>query len=324
MSHFYNPKTGKGFQLSFGEPADTAVAAARAASVGPWELSTYFGPHPAATDMADWAYAQAVDAMRKGNRPLAMEQLGWAVHYIADLTVPQHATDEGGPKSGSLHVEYEAGCDTALEKADFPHATNGGIYHDTWRPGQFGEEAANQSAPLVGKAKNKNTWSEVQVKMIPLAERLTAGLLARFYRRWQDEDFNVVLVTMNRVRDLTGDIDSGVSVGPEADFYAKINVDGKGYQTGVVDGGDDIQPNKIVPYAWVFPKWLSKSRPIQANAGELGGSARLVLADGTGRVDRVPVPQPVERTSGNDGTGRSSPGALNSVSRSGPMVKSRG
>ncbi len=105
--------------------------------------------------MADWAYAQAVDAMRAGKVKEAMTHLGWALHYIADLTVPQHATDEQAAKPGSNHVAFENECDIFIAKVGFPHATSDGVYNAEWRPGQFGMYAAASRQPALGTQKTR-------------------------------------------------------------------------------------------------------------------------------------------------------------------------
>ena len=51
------------------------------------------GPHPSATDAVEWNYAQAVSAMRAGDKPAAMVGLGRAAKLMQGLTVPHLATD---------------------------------------------------------------------------------------------------------------------------------------------------------------------------------------------------------------------------------------
>jgi len=258
FTHFYNPSTQKGFVLDMGEynPIKNAISFL---SLAPWKYMTLKGPHPSMADMADWYYAQAVKAMRANNKAGAMAYLGYVLHYVADATVPQHVTDEGAQKPGSQHVAYENFCDNAIKASNFPHATSGGLYKpDSWSPGQYIKDAASYSKPLLSKAKNTSQFGQACTPMIPLAERYSAGLLDRFYRKWQSEQFAVVVVTIDRCKAVdhwipTRDLDNP----DDADFYAHVWIAGRQYETGVVDGTDDMSPNTLVPYAWVFPKWIS-------------------------------------------------------------------
>jgi len=284
MSHFYNPSTGKGLVLKFGPLLDPIVAAAREASIiADWTIWTLFGPHVSATDMADWKYGQAVDAMRRGNKPDALRYLGWALHLVADCTVPQHVTDESGVTLGSQHTEYEEAVDLVLTAID--HPTSGGIYNDAWRPGGFAEYAAQQAAPLLGQAKlvehvdNAGLMGALPVaqSLVPLAERLTAGLMLRFYNRWATENFAVVVASIDRVRDVEGDLD----VPGDADFYAKANIAGRAYQTGSIDGGRDVKPNKVAPDNWVFIRWVDlPSPPDVVSAGSLWSEGSPLASQG--------------------------------------------
>ncbi|MBD2498914.1 hypothetical protein [Nostoc sp. FACHB-280] len=260
FSHFYNPATGKGLVLDFGK-YNFAVDAAQFVSLGSWELYTLTGPQPGSNDMADWAYAQAVDEMRKGNTAKAVTWMGWVLHYVQDVTVPQHATDEGAQKPGSMHTEYENAVDTYLNS--LPHATQGGIYRNDWRPGQYIEEAARRSTPLLSLAKNSATFYNSAQQMVPLAEQLGAGLLKRFYELWQSENFSVVILTIERVKAInTSWVWYYVDYPDQADFYPNITIGNstlgsKAYGGSSIDGGDDVYPNKLLPFSWVFPKWIN-------------------------------------------------------------------
>ncbi len=286
FSHFHNPATGKGFVLDFSK-YNFALDASKFFSIGPWELYTMSGPQPSSTDMADWAYAEAVEQMRKGNTAAAITKIGWVLHYIQDTTVPQHATDEGAQKPGSMHVAYEEAVDTYLSR--IAHATRGGVYNDTWRPGQFVEEAAKRSSPLVAMAKDATTFEQVARQMVPVAEQLSAGLLARFYRQWRSENFSVVVLTVERVKAIPGTNSWGwrypaydVDYPDQADFFPKVTVETKNYTASTIDGGDDITPNKLLPFSWVFPKWINNRTatvPIKLEIWDKDGVTKDDLVD---------------------------------------------
>lgn len=256
FTHFYNPSTGKGFVLDFGE-FNFIKNAISYLSLAPWKYFTLKGPHPSMADMADWYYAKAVREMRMGNRAKAMEYLGYVLHYVSDATVPQHVADEGAQKPGSQHVEYENYCDTAVVASNFPHATSGGKYKPgNIVPGDYVKEAAVLSKPLLSKAKDPNQFSFACRNSVPLAEQYCAGILKRF-RDLQSENFRMVVVRIDRLKaKLYGIPGMSLDSPDQADFYAYVTIDGRQYETGVVDGCDDMSPNSFVPYAWVFPKWI--------------------------------------------------------------------
>lgn len=257
FTHFYNPSTDKGFILDLGE-FNFIKNAISLMSLAPWEYMTLKGPHPSMADMADWYYAQAVKSMRGGSPGQAMTYLGYVLHYVSDTTVPQHVTDEGAQKPGSKHVEYEDYCDILAAENAFPHAASGGFYKpDSWTPGDYVKDAANYARPVLAKAKDSNQFRAAGTPMIVNAEKYCAGVLDRFHRMWQNEQFSVVVVTIDRVKAVSYSNRTRMLDFPDqADFYAHVNIDGRRYETGVVDGANDMRPNVLVPYAWVFPKWI--------------------------------------------------------------------
>jgi len=264
FTHFHNPLTGKGFVLSLGE-YNGVIGAISYLSLAPWKYFTMKGPHPSMADMADWYYAQAVQQMRSGNKGKALEYLGYVLHYASDATVPQHVTDEGAQKPGSQHVEYENACDQYTANSAFPHATFGGTYRAvSFTPGNYIIDAANFADDYLSKAKNPSQFGLAANAMIPLAERYCAALLDRFFNNWQNENFKVVVVTIDRLKAKTYMIPGRSLDSPDqADLYAYVTVDGRQYDTGVVDGCDDMSPNSFIPYAWVFPKWISGKSSVQ-------------------------------------------------------------
>ncbi|MGC4047580.1 MAG: hypothetical protein QM758_27615 [Armatimonas sp.] len=120
---------------------------------------------------------------------------------------------------------------------------------------------------MLGQAKTPGQWDTPARTLIPLAERLTAGLLARFNDTWRSENFSVALLTVNRltalsgyrdvlgadVRDPTRDVDTG----SQADFYAVLDFGGRRTVTSPIIGGDDVTPNQVVPNCWFFPRRVS-------------------------------------------------------------------
>lgn len=257
FTHFYNPSTQKGFALDFGE-FNFIKNAISFLSLAPWKYFTLKGPHPSMADMADWYYARAVHEMRKNNRAKAMEYLGYVLHYISDATVPQHVADEGAQKPGSNHVEYENCCDTAVKASGFPHATSGGKYKpNSAIPGDYVKEAAGLAKPLLSKAKDPNQFEAACRNLVPLAEQYCAAMLKRFHDMWQNEGFKMVVVTIDRLKAVSYTVPGKKLDWPDqADFYAHVTIDGRKYETGVVDGCDDMTPNSFIPYAWVFPKLI--------------------------------------------------------------------
>lgn len=258
FTHFYNPATGKGFVLDMGE-YNCIKNGLSFLSLIPWKYCTLKGPHPSMSDMADYYYAKAVREMKANNKAMAMEYLGYVLHYVSDATVPQHVCDEGAQKPGSNHVNYENACDTYALSPSFPHANSGGSYRGVdWTPGRYVRDVASYSRPLLSKAKDPSQYYSAASQMIPLAERYCAGVLNRFYLNWNTEQFRMVAVKVERIKAIDYWIPSRDLDNPDdADFYAYVKIDGKTYETSIVDGTDDMSPNTLVPYAWFFPKWIS-------------------------------------------------------------------
>lgn len=261
FAHFYNPITGKGLVM------DSSLL-----SVGgwlDWQVHTLKGPHPGANDMADWAYAQAVLADRDGDTAAAMTYLGWALHYLGDMSVPQHVTDQDGLKSGSQHVEYEDAVDGFL--VSIPHAHQGGEYDDSRTAGQTMEQVAGISRDWLWSA--QNDFQAAANVCVPLAERYSAGLLRKFHNTRLSEGLRHINLTIDRVKavdygfwdNLTKKLDYGV--GGQADFYTRVRVDGKYFdlEPGYVQGCDDMRPNSSLPWAWFFPRRVTGSDDVPFN-----------------------------------------------------------
>ncbi|GEM_PF-1006762 len=268
FSHFYEVSTGKGFYLTSDYSNIEGISF-------DWRVSTMRGPHAAATDMCNWYYAQAVGYMRDNNPSKAMEYMGYALHVLADLTVPHHATNIGAHQDRmgeefsidadasekTTHGVYEDAVDDALDANAIAHATYGGIYHNNWRPSEFCLHAAQQSAQYINDIKYQDSGPQhflpVARILIPLAERLSAGLMQRFYENWKNEEFTVVALQINRVKAIGSRCDKYLDCPDDADFYVKVKIGNRQFPTsGVVEGEDDINPNVLSEYNWFYPVWL--------------------------------------------------------------------
>lgn len=275
MGHFYNPNNGLGLIL-FRDAGlfSTLKDLVSELSLLDWKFYTVFGPMPPATEVCEYYYARAVDEMRLGNSKMAMTYLGWAVHLVADLTVPQHATDKDGSYPGGKHMEYETECDKMIEQK----GPNGEPYGAAWhaksakdlgdlyvngggyRPGYFVHYAATQSAPHINQVSAPITpgsaWGPaydiVGPEMMALAEKLTAAFLKRFYESYETESFTLFMLRIDRIKTVDDDIDN---FGDE-DYYARVSIEGYKRTTGTIVGCDDANPQALTKFNWFFTNWL--------------------------------------------------------------------
>ncbi|MCX6090987.1 MAG: carboxypeptidase regulatory-like domain-containing protein [Candidatus Atribacteria bacterium] len=267
FSHFYEASTGKGFYLT------SDYSNAEGISFD-WKVSTLRGPHAAATDMCNWYYAQAAGAMRDNNPTMAMKYLGYALHVLSDLAVPHHATNIGAHQDRlgeeltvnadasekTTHGVYENAVDTALNEGAIAHVTYGGIYHADWNPSDYCVYTAQQSAPYINDIKYQDSGPQyfrpVANIIIPLAERLCAGLMRRFYENWKNEMFTVVALKITRVKAIGSRCGKYLDCPDEADFYVKVKIGTRQFPTsGVIEGRDDADPNILSEYNWFYPIW---------------------------------------------------------------------
>ncbi|MGQ9622915.1 MAG: zinc dependent phospholipase C family protein, partial [Candidatus Caldatribacteriaceae bacterium] len=263
FSHFHEASTGKGF---YPTPVHSAIEGISF----DWKVSTMRGPHASGADMCNYYYARAVEELRGGAVKQAMEYLGYALHILADLTVPHHARNVGahqdrlGETPGgrkTTHGVYEDAVDEALHQNQIPHATFGGIYHLDWTPGEYAVYAASQSVPHLGAIKCQDSgpanFLSVARIMVPLAERLSARLLRRFFEKWKDEAFSVVVLRIDRVKALGSGM-KALDSPDEADFYIKVRLGTRQFpESGVIEGEDDVEPNILSEYNWFYPLWVA-------------------------------------------------------------------
>lgn len=268
FSHFYEPSTGKGFYLT------SDYSAAEGISFD-WKVSTLRGPHAAATDMCNWYYAQAVQAMRDNSPELAMKYMGYALHVLSDLAVPHHATNIGAHQDRlgeeltinadasekTTHGVYEDAVDTFLDEGLIVHATMGGIYHNDWIPSDFCTYTAQQSVQYIHDIKYQDTGPQyflpVANIVLPLAERVCAGLMRRFYENWKNESFMVSVLKITRVKAIGSRCGKYLDCPDDADFYVKIRMGYRQFPTsGVIEGCDDANPNILSEYNWFYPVWF--------------------------------------------------------------------
>jgi hypothetical protein len=278
FTHFHDPERDQGFRMDLGRRADLDLDQVLTwldeLALLPWELSTLLGPHASARDVADLSYARALDAMRSAPVDIAYQSgpfdgdlaphveeavrwLGESLHMVADGTVPHHSNNDGSQHPESNHGQWEGRCERWIVEPGFPHASSGAI-------GESDLSAAGQApfggagAYVVHAARASRSWidaargdeaaqrraSEV---LLPLAERLSAGLMLRFFQSWEEDAHRVVSF---RVREVAkrgvGDL-----VGRE-DYRARLTLAGMRRETGVLPGGDVIRPQAILPDAWLL------------------------------------------------------------------------
>ena len=149
--------------------------------------------YPSGADLCAEHFGRAVESWRDGSvrypgrsqRESAMYELGWACHLMADLTVAQHLHEKfiGG------HADYEKFAEGMGDETGF-HARKGDYVKNfgarSPSPRQLAEELARtlyiqhpenfQQAEFGGVTERRKALQLA----LPLAERYTAALLARF------------------------------------------------------------------------------------------------------------------------------------------------
>jgi len=263
LAHFYNPLTKEGFQFPMPKmdgmtltPDPHTMLRAR------WEVSIMGGPFAPATELIEWEYSQAVAHMRAGSKEQALTALGRALHVLQDLTVPHHVTDKPSGVGNYHHQEYEDMVEQLLfnvTKGTSPdmHPKSGGIYCDTCPPTEFAVTAANQSARFIGAAMQPASpqASAVAGVMLGAADKLSAGLLSRFYRRWQDEQFTTVKLSVERVKVLykyrkKGDEGEHYMLGKgrnrQADVTVVVVQGGEQRRSSTARNCNDVRPKQLV------------------------------------------------------------------------------
>lgn len=269
FTHFYNPRTGKGLHMRLGAhhgyDLDAALPLLARFTVIPWEWATLYGPHMASVARVEWDYALAVDAMRAAaEAPLdlvaesepvdrqptpaleaAMTHLGRALHFAGDATVPPHADDDGSQDPASKHMDFERRAEALVREPDFPHAASGAL-EVAGGPGDMVRLGADRAVPWIEAAQGAGATRDQAIRaMVPLAERLTAGLMLRFLRLWRSEARPVVGVKVEDLERLRGHDWTS-----KEDFVARLAVGNSRFETGVLSGADRIRPQVYLPDAW--------------------------------------------------------------------------
>lgn len=204
MGHFFNPDTGQGLDiehykeiiklLPLPEWASSLLTGGLAYLHVDIEPSNLSDVSPSALELFEEEYANALNAYFDGSAPsiggrqgtaLAMFYLGWASHFLQDLTVVHHTFDA----IGTNHNPYEAAADGLGETfAPVAGGHKRGIYEDELPvddclPGSrtcFPAFAAHASHdPVILQAAADGDYSHIHVA-IPFAQSLQAGLYAAF------------------------------------------------------------------------------------------------------------------------------------------------
>ena len=148
MGHFFNPDTGQGLDMEYYNEVivldflPSWVLAYLTAGVAYLDFEVQPGSipdvHPSALELFEEEYANALNAYFDGSAPsiggrqdtaLAMFYLGWASHFLQDLTVVHHTFDAFMPDT--KHNPYEAAADGLGETfAPVADGHKRGIYED--------------------------------------------------------------------------------------------------------------------------------------------------------------------------------------------------
>lgn len=152
LGHFYDPATGK-----------------------TWDGSTA----PTAKTRLVNHYQTAVSRYKAGNISAAMESLGFALHYAADLSTPHHAANITAPTQN--HIEYEAWVAsnqnnyvaTSLSSSTFTWAKNTSV-------SDMGHNFAVNAKEQIGNAKIRAKFATATANALPKAQRNCAAILYKF------------------------------------------------------------------------------------------------------------------------------------------------
>ncbi len=150
--HFYNPDTGR---TLLGATSPTAKA------------------------RLTWWYNNAVSEYRAGRTSSAMESLGCALHYAADLSTPHHAACR--TYMDSLHLEFENYA--RAHKSEYA-VTSASSDTFAWAKrtsiGDMGHNFAVNAKPVFSIANDATRFPEGTQLSLPKAQRNCAGVLYKF------------------------------------------------------------------------------------------------------------------------------------------------
>lgn len=153
LGHFYDPDTGK-----------------------TWDGSTA----PTAKSRLVNHYQTAVSRYKAGNITAAMESLGFALHYAADLSTPHHAANVTAGLTGN-HAQYEKWvrdnqskyAATTLSSSTLTWARNTSVSN-------MGHNFAVNAKAQINNAKVEATFATAASNTLPKAQRNCAAILYKF------------------------------------------------------------------------------------------------------------------------------------------------
>lgn len=152
VGHFYDPDTGKS-----------------------WNGAT----NPTAKARLVWWYNNAVSEYRAGRTASAMESLGCALHYAADLSTPHHAANKVAVLS--LHTQFES---YAKNHQSSYAVTSASADTFSWAKrtsiGDMGHNFAVYAKSIINLADNQSTFATATQQTLPKAQRNCAGVLYKF------------------------------------------------------------------------------------------------------------------------------------------------
>lgn len=213
FSHFYNPDTQQGFR-AMKDYRDIIYSSQKRGLVTHGYISQMLGPGVSATDMSNWFYARSVHSMIEGDIEKSIRDLGYAIHFVQDASVPQHATDCGAESLSCKHIEFESMIDDIFFKDLFAppsmewedllsfatNSTAGGLVaYAATTSMAFLSDATTLEQDLVNHIGNQT---------IPLAIELGAAVMLKFIQDVDAEsDVETVVLEITKVV-VTGIVDS--------------------------------------------------------------------------------------------------------------------
>lgn len=145
LSHYFNPRTGKGFSF-----------------------------FPPAAQECEGFFHQAVKKWRMGEREQALFYLGAATHLVQDLCVPYHAC--GVAFDG--HQRYES---WVRENHYLFKVEKGGYYQVAFKPGDWLYANASLAREYYPRICKEQEYPNLTAILLDLAQRTTAGFWAYFF-----------------------------------------------------------------------------------------------------------------------------------------------
>lgn len=153
IGHFYDPDTGR-----------------------TWTGVT----NPTAKARLIWWYNDAVSQYKAGNTSTAMQSLGCALHYAADLSTPHHAANKTA-LTNTMHMEFEnyaranksSYAVTSTSSSTFTWAKSTSI-------GDMGHNFAVNAKAEIDLAMDGTKFPEATQNSLPKAQRNCAAVLYKF------------------------------------------------------------------------------------------------------------------------------------------------